>query len=105
VITHRRAFRVYPGNCNATIGHALADLRPYAWAPTFAFIDPDGPHVHWATLDALAHHRSGRYKTEFWLLLPHGLFMRVLPVDGSPVTPATEAMLTAMFGTDHWKRI
>jgi len=31
-----RRFRVYPGDCNETIGRVLADLAPWRWAPTFA---------------------------------------------------------------------
>ena len=40
-----RDWVVYPGDSNDTIHVALSDLRAaYAgWAPTFAFIDPNGP--------------------------------------------------------------
>jgi three-Cys-motif partner protein len=37
-----RDIRVYEGDCNVTIPQALADLRHLNWAPTFAFLDPDG---------------------------------------------------------------
>lgn len=101
----RRLFTVYPGDCNDTIHQVLRDLQPYAWAPTFAFIDPNGPHTHWTTLEALARHRTGEHKVELWLLLPVDLFVRTLPVDGQPVTEANAAALTAMFGTDQWRAI
>lgn len=100
-----RSFQVYPGDCNASIHQVLHDLKPYAWAPTFAFIDPNGPHTHWTTLEALARHRTGEHKVELWLLLPVALFVRTLPVDGRPVTDNNAAALTAMFGTDQWRAI
>src|SRR5258708_5611001 len=83
----------------------LSDLQAYAWAPTFAFIDPNGPHAHWTSLEALARHRTGEHKVELWLLLPVDLFVRTLPVDGTLVTDANAAVLTSMFGTDHWRVI
>jgi three-Cys-motif partner protein len=98
-----RQFQVYPGDCNETVHTVLRDLQPYTWAPTFAFIDPNGPHTHWTTLEALARHRTGEHKVELWLLLPVDLFVRTLPVDGKLVTDANAAALTAMFGMDHWR--
>jgi three-Cys-motif partner protein len=54
-----RDIRVYPGDCNDQIPNALAELKSVRWAPTFAFIDPDGMEFAWTTLTALARHKEG----------------------------------------------
>jgi three-Cys-motif partner protein len=64
-----RQFKIYPGDCNKTIDAILADLRPYRWAPTFAFIDQQAAEIHWDTICKLALHRSGTRKTELWILV------------------------------------
>jgi three-Cys-motif partner protein len=55
-----RDWLVYSGDSNDTIHQALADLRAAdaGWAPTFAFIDPNGPHYTWNTLQVLAAHKG-----------------------------------------------
>lgn len=50
---------VYPGDCNQTISSALAALTDFRWAPTFAFLDPDGMELAWSTLEDLANHKRG----------------------------------------------
>jgi three-Cys-motif partner protein len=99
---------VYPGNCNDTIHKALADLRAAdaGWAPTFAFIDPNGPHYTWRTLEALAAHKGHKAKTkvELWMLFPDPLFARMLPCTGD-VRPSDNAAITAMFGDPSWHAI
>jgi three-Cys-motif partner protein len=60
----------YPGQdiavsedvCNETIPRALGKLAALRWAPTFAFLDPDGMELAWSTLRALADHKKG-YRT------------------------------------------
>jgi len=103
-----RSFQILAGDCNRTLPGALADLRAagVAWAPTFAFIDPDGPHCHWTTLEALAQHKpaSSTTKVEFWVLFPT-MFMRQLPLDGRQLDPANVQQITAMFGTTQWSEI
>ncbi len=75
------------------------------WAPTFAFIDPNGPDVHWSTIEALAKFKkAGRTKTEIWLLLAAGMFIRTLPTDGA-VREVDAAKLDHMYGTEQWRRI
>ncbi len=102
-----RDIRVHPGDCNVSITKALAELESVRWAPTFAFIDPNGPHFHWNTLRALAEHKAGagRFKVELWLLFPIGLFMRNLPTKGKPLTKEAADELTLMFGTGEWGAI
>src|SRR5829696_1865114 len=57
-----RDLRVVAGDCNATIPDALAELRRdnLGWAPTFAFLDPDGMELCWETIKALAVHKQLR---------------------------------------------
>jgi three-Cys-motif partner protein len=101
-----RNFRVYPGDSNVAVYEALAELRRknLHWAPTFAFIDPDGPDCHWATLEALARHKHERAKTkvEIWLLFPT-MFMRQLPLDDRPLRDEDVEQITNMFGTSQWR--
>lgn len=103
-----RDWIVYPGDSNETIEQALADLRAAdaGWAPTFAFIDPNGPHYTWLTLQALAGHKGPRAKTkvELWMLFPDPLFARLLPRSGD-VRPVDNAAITAMFGDAQWHAI
>lgn len=100
-----RDVKVHPGDCNSMITEALAEIGRFNWAPSFAFIDPNGPHVHWATLDALAQFKKpGSTKIELWTLFPHGMFTRLLPVSGE-VRPEDVNVLTLMFGTEEWRFI
>jgi len=102
-----RDFLVHPGDCNKEIIDALKDLESLRWAPSFAFIDPSGPDVHWETLARLAAHRKNqKTKIELWLLLPVDLFVRTLPVEGEvSVRPEDAARITEMYGTGAWKHI
>lgn len=100
-----RDFEVVPGDCNQTISEVLAGLSRFNWAPTFAFVDPNGPDIHWSTLEALASFRKQDLtKTEVWLLLAAGMFIRNLPVDGN-VRAADAEKLTKMYGTTQWGSI
>lgn len=125
-----RNIRVYGGDCNERLLEALADLRKegVAWAPTFAFVDPDGLEVRWETLKALADHKSGyKTKVELWLLFATPGLMRTLTLP-KPVADASlfdaleeqadpaadpapalrhedERRATALYGSEHWRAI
>jgi three-Cys-motif partner protein len=100
-----RDLEVVPGDCNQTIGSALASLANVNWAPTFAFVDPNGPDVHWSTIESLAQFKKpGRPKTEIWLLLAAGMFIRTLPTHGD-VRDVDAVKLDHMYGTDLWRVI
>lgn len=100
-----RDFEVVPGDCNATLGGVLAGLASVNWAPTFAFVDPNGPDIHWSTIEALARFKKpNTTKTEMWLLFAAGMFIRNLPVDGS-VRDEDALKLTQMYGTEQWTAI
>jgi three-Cys-motif partner protein len=107
-----RDIRVVPGDCNATIPVALAELRRdnLGWAPTFAFLDPDGMELRWETIKALAAHKQRRQppsktKVELWLLFPSGGLLRNLALDEGKLLPRHIAKATSLFGSDAWRRI
>lgn len=100
-----RHFEVVTGDCNSTISAVLAQLSSLNWAPTFAFVDPNGPDIHWSTLESLSQFKKPKTtKTEMWILLAAGMFIRTLPKDGE--VRAEDAMkLTTMYGTEEWQSI
>jgi three-Cys-motif partner protein len=109
----RRDITVYRGDCNDAITKALADLQGVRWAPTFAFIDPDGMELAWTTLQHLAEHKLGyrrtgdrkrEYKVEIWMLFPSGGLMRTLQLRGS-VPDRDKSRATRLFGIDEWEAI
>ena len=99
-----RDIKVYGGDCNARLRDALDELHDVRWAPTFAFLDPDGLEVDWQTLEMLAAHKTGsKYKTELWMLFASPAFMRVLSL--SDPTDESAAQVTRLFGTEAWRPI
>jgi three-Cys-motif partner protein len=100
-----RQFEVVAGDCNQTIWTVLDGLSAVNWAPTFAFVDPNGPDIHWSTLEALSRFRKqGLTKVELWILVAAGTFIRNLRTDGT--VPQAEAdKLTRMYGTEQWRAI
>jgi three-Cys-motif partner protein len=109
-----RDIKVYGGDCNEQIPRALDELRPYRWAPTFAFIDPDGMEFAWETLVRLAEHKRGyraagsakrEYKVELWLLFPTSGIIRTLSLDPTKVRLQDELRATRLYGSDGWKII
>ncbi len=109
-----RDIKVYGGDCNIEIPKALHDLHELRWAPTFAFIDPDGMEFEWRTLEALAAHKRGyrsqasskrEYKVELWLLFPTQGIVRTLALDAEKVRPEDETRATSLLGTEAWRAI
>lgn len=99
-----RGFRLYAGDCNVTIDQVLADLAPWSWAPTFAFIDQQAAEIHWATLQKLAAFRTNRqgWKTELWSLMsPAEIARGVRGTNGEVFAGRVDAL----FGNDNWRRI
>ena len=106
--------KVYEGDCNATIRDALNELKPLNWAPTFAFLDPDGMELAWETLVALADHKRGyrsasstkpEYKAEQWMLFSTSGIVRTLALDEEKVSDDDKARATRLFGSEEWRPI
>ena len=101
-----RDIKVYGGDCNELVPRALEELRAKAWAPTFAFVDPNGMEAEWRTLKALADFRSKQNtKVELFVLFAAPQFIRLLPKDGSGVRPEDEKKIDSLFGTHDWWHI
>lgn len=74
-------------------------------APCVCLLDPEGPHLAWETVEAIARFKSGRYKVEQLILLPtHTGFIRELPLLKS-IEAWGERDLRRVFGNDDWKPI
>lgn len=100
-----RDIRVWPGDCNDTIDAALAELvqQDMQWAPTFAFIDQQGPDIQWETLQKLASHKRGsRFKTELWMFFGHALLPRGLGI--REPNEGFALQVDAMLGTTAWRK-
>jgi three-Cys-motif partner protein len=108
-----RDIQVYGGDCNVKIRDALNDLKPFKWAPTFAFVDPDGMELSWHTLELLAAHKRGyrrdptkrEYKVELWLLFPTQGLVRTLSHDPTKITKADRDRADRLYGTPAWRTI
>jgi three-Cys-motif partner protein len=109
-----RDIKVHAGDCNEMIPVALNELRGLSWAPTFAFLDPDGVELAWETIASLADHKRGyrsatsgkpEYKVELWMLFPSGGFVRTLALDEDKLSSEDEARATRLFGSEEWRPI
>jgi three-Cys-motif partner protein len=95
---------IFEHDANAQISEMLA-LIPQR-APAFAFLDPEGAELAWATVAAVAgHQRAGANKVEQLILLPTDTgFVRMLSLD-LPLDPGYAARVTSMYGNDDWQAI
>lgn len=109
-----RDIAVYEGDCNETIPRALSELKEVRWAPTFAFIDPDGMELSWGALRALSAHKGGyrsassdkpEYKVELWMLFPSAGLMRTLTLDEEKLKEEDQERATRLFGEQSWRPI
>ena len=97
---------VIEGDANETIHGSLTDGSLQRWAPTFAFIDPDGPDCWWSTLETLSTFKQrSPNKTELWMLFPVDMFTRFLRVDGGNVRDIDAQRISNVFGTEEWHAI
>jgi three-Cys-motif partner protein len=98
---------IFPGDVHQSLHSALAGLSEYRWAPTFAFVDPDGVEARWELFEALAAHKGpGRTKVELFLLLVSPQIVRVVnnKLDSRNLQRASQ-QVTDMFGSDEWRPI
>jgi three-Cys-motif partner protein len=102
-----RDVRIYPGDVHESLRPALDEIANYRWAPTFAFIDPDGVEARWELLEALAQHRARqRTKVELFMLLVSPQVGRVVnnSLDDRNFQRASQ-QVTDLFGSDEWRPI
>ncbi len=109
-----RDIAVAQGDCNVTIPAALKQLEPMRWAPTFAFLDPDGMELAWETLSRLSDHKRGyrgahsdkpEFKVELWMLFPSVGLIRALALDLEKLSTPDEDRATRLFGDESWRAI
>ena len=109
-----RDIKVFAGDCNEQIPNALNELRDVKWAPTFAFLDPDGMELAWETISALANHKLGyrsrsspkpEFKVELWMLFPTSGIVRTLALDKEKLSGSDEERADRLFGTNCWRSI
>ncbi len=98
-----RDFKLRGGDSNELVPSELELLKQFSWAPTFAFIDPNGMEAKWKTLVALADFKKGqKWKAELFYLFSPSMFQRLLRVDGCDVHPEHRDAISAVFGTSDW---
>lgn len=95
-------FRVYPGDCNVTIKHMLADLGDVRWAPMFAFLDQQAAELHWETMATIAAFRKGKTKAEQWILWSPAMIVKGATGSNGD---AFAARVDRMYGSDRWRQI
>lgn len=101
-----RDFKVVGGNCNELIPLELDTLYSLNWAPTFAFIDPNGMEAEWITLKTLSQYKKrGSSKVELFILFAAPMFVRLLPVKGEQASEANILKINQMYGTEDWRNI
>jgi len=97
---------VLQGDANAHLVPAMrANLDP--GLPTVVVLDPQGPHLEWATVEQIAAFRTGRNKAEQLILLPtHIGMLRELPSDPeAAIAEWAERDFMRVFGNDRWHAI
>ncbi|MBF6164912.1 three-Cys-motif partner protein TcmP [Streptomyces gardneri] len=102
----QKDFRVVPGDCNVSIDEALADLRPYNRAPTFAFIDQQAAEVWWETLVKISKFKdpASPTKPELWLLMSPTMTAKGVSTRGTN-SGAFRDRVTRLYGTRNWLNI
>ena len=98
----QRWWEIFPGDCNDTVTNALLQLERYKWAPTFAFLDPDGLELSWSTVEQLARWRSNKKtKVELLILFPEPALPRVI---GQAVKSGKSdvKLVDRVYGTKDW---
>ena len=102
--TGRGNVRVYQGDCNLVVVEEV--LKPGGMsqrAASFAFLDPPGLNLRWATIEALARHRydpKNRRKMELLILYPFDMV-----VNAKLFRADVADTLDSFFGTATWRDI
>lgn len=99
-----RNWEVFSGDCNITIDEGLK-LLGNRWAPSFAFLDPCGLQVNWATLEKLASWKGeGKKKIELLILFPEPALPRVIGAEIAKGKNSVE-LVNKVYGTEDWVSI
>lgn len=86
---------VFSGDCNVTIDKGLNYVAK-RWAPAFAFLDPCGLQLKWATLEKLAKwKRNSKTKMELFILFNVSALPRVIGAGNAK-------KLNELYGTKQW---
>ncbi len=93
----------FDGDVNASIAGMLAEVPRRA--PAFAFLDPEGADIEWATVREIARHKDSSYtKVEQLILFPTDMgFMRLL--DHAQKNQAGAQRVGRIFHTEEWRDI
>lgn len=95
-------FRVYAGDCNATVDRMLGDLSDVRWAPTFAFLDQQAAELKWETMAKLAGFRTGKFKAEQWILWSPAMIVKgVTGTNGAAFADRVDDL----YGSGRWRQI
>ena len=103
--SEQRWWEIFAGDCNDTITNTLFKLEEYKWAPTFAFLDPDGLDLRWSTVEQLARWRTKeKTKVELLILFPEPALPRVI---GQAVKSGKSdvKLVDKVYGTKDWLAI
>jgi len=95
---HRDRIALFKEDANEAVERMLAQIPRQA--PAFAFLDPEGSELDWATVRAIADHKRGDAprKVEQLILFPTDTgFMRL--------APERPEMVSRIFGNEEWKSI
>ena len=88
------------GDCNPMI-HELVTSLQQRRVRGVAFLDPYGPHLEWATLDALAKTRT----MEVIINFPVAMAINRLISKSGSVPDNWSSQLTSCFGTEKWRDV
>lgn len=102
-----RDIAVIAGDCNSELPRFLREMpAELTYAPTFAFLDPFGIELKWATIQALADHKRNRkFKVELWMLFSSPAMMRLAGGGPERAAQGFETQLSDLFGNRDWEPI
>ncbi|WP_027443884.1 three-Cys-motif partner protein TcmP [Erythrobacter cryptus] len=94
----QKDIRIKTGDANAGVQKLAAHFHKRPMARGVAFLDPYGPHLHWATVQALAETR----KVDVIINFPLAMAINRLITRDGQIRENWVQMLDACFGTHDW---
>lgn len=95
----KRTIHVEQGDFNSLVRELLHSAPFSQREAVFCLLDQRTFECHWATLEALAHHRATGYKIELLYFLPVGWLRRALANQQDP------QVIRHWWGRDDWERL